>query len=108
MTRTKHITERYTREKIREWFKTWLIKVPDDEPYRFFMINDTIYEFCYYFRISFMIYGIYKDTTTNSVIWFMYENDSFTDKEFLDAPRFEVPSDLTTHVINTFYEKWNR
>lgn len=100
--------KRYTRDEVHNWFKIWLIKVDDNEPCKFFMINNTVYEFCYYFRISFRIYGIYKDTTDKSVIWFMYENDTFTDEQFLSAPRFKIPSDLTTHAVNSFYEQWNR
>lgn len=108
MTQKLYTHERYTHEQIRNWFKTWLIKVKDDEASKFFTINGITYEFCYYFRMFFKIHGIYRDITNDCVIWFIYENDTFTDEQFLSAPRFKIPSDLTTYVVNTFYEQWNR
>lgn len=98
---------RYSREDIRNWLKKWLTRL-DDPSVRLFMINGTLYEFCFYFRIAFKMYGIYQDTRTKELIWFVYENDSFTDEEFLKAPRFKEEADLTEYIIDTFYKKWNQ
>jgi hypothetical protein len=98
---------RYTHRQIYDWLLQWL-RPQDDPALRFLTVDGTIYECCFYFRIAFMVYGIYYDTRTQELIWFVYENNRFTHKQFLDAKRFKTSTELREHIVNTFYKQWNR
>jgi hypothetical protein len=95
-----------SREYIMNWLLIWLSPCPVHS-ITMFQVNETVYELCFHFRIAFTNYGIYKDHTTSEMIWFSFENDYFSDHEFLIAPRFNSYKNLIQYVTDEFYKKWN-
>lgn len=95
-----------TRDWIYKWLLVWLLPF-NKESIITFQVGNHVYDFCFHFRIGFTIYGIYEDKMTNEVIWFSFENDYFSDEQFLAAPRFRSYRELMIYAVEEFYKKWN-
>lgn len=90
-----------TKQNIRDYLTSWLEK-PEPAP-PLLNIGKETYVQELGFRRAFHMHGVYRNTTTNEYVWWVFE---YPDIEKFPVERFSDFEKMLNHVIDDYYLAW--